>query len=141
MQEFLEFALRHWMLFVALLVILGLLIGSEVWRKLRGVKDVTPNEALQLINDQEALVVDLRDNGEFKAGHIPNARNIPLGSLESRLNELERFKEKPVIVYCRAGVSSSSACGLLKKNGFKWVNSLSGGLSAWQGASLPTSKK
>jgi rhodanese-related sulfurtransferase len=141
MRQFIEFAFRHWLLFVALLVILGLLIGSEIMRMMRGVKSISPVQALQLINHEDALVVDIRDSGEYKSGHIPNAQNIPLSNLASRLGELQRFKDKPIILYCRSGVSSDGACSLLKKNGFKLLHTLSGGLPAWQGANLPISKK
>lgn len=141
MQEYFDFALRHWMLFVALLVAVGLLIGTEVMHLMRGVKNLTPGQALQLINQEDALILDLRDNGEFRSGHIPNARNIAANELASRLGEVDKFKDKPVLVYCRAGVSSSGSCALLKKSGFTRIHNLGGGLGAWQSANLPISKK
>jgi rhodanese-related sulfurtransferase len=141
MQEFVEFAFRHGLLFVALIVILGALIGGEILGRIRGVKNISPTQALQLINHDDALVLDIRDSGEYKSAHIPNARHIPLKELENRLGELAKFKDKPVILYCRAGVSSSGAGGTLTKNGFKMVHTLSGGLPAWQNANLPVSKK
>lgn len=141
MQEFLEFAAQTWYLFVVLLFILGWLIGGEVMQRVRGIPTVNPTQALQLINHQDAVVLDIRDGGEYKAGHIPEARHIPAASLESRLNELGKFKDKPLIVYCRTGVNASKACAVLKKNGFAAVHNLSGGIAAWQGANLPVSKK
>jgi rhodanese-related sulfurtransferase len=141
MQQLIEFALKNWLLFAALVVILGLLIGNEIIRRVRGVKTIEPGQALPLINHQDALVLDIRDSGEYKAGHVPDARNIPLNNLEARLGELEKFKGKPIIVYCRSDVSSNGACALLKKNGFEAVYTLSGGLPAWQTANLPIRKK
>lgn len=141
MEQFIEFALKNWYLFVALLVILGLLIGGEILRKVRGIDNVTPARALQLLNHDDAVVLDIRDLGEYKAGHIPDARHTPLSNLKDRLSELTKFKNKPVIVYCQTGGRSGSACALLKKNGFETVYNLSGGLSAWQSANLPVKKK
>jgi rhodanese-related sulfurtransferase len=141
MAEFLEFASENWYLFVALGVVLGWLIGSEIMRKLRGVTGVTPAQALQLINHEDAFVLDIRDSGEYKSGHIPQARHIPANDVQNRLNELHKFKDKPLIVCCRTGGSAEGVCTLLKKNGFATVHSLSGGLPAWQNANLPVTKK
>jgi rhodanese-related sulfurtransferase len=141
MEQFVEFVIKNWYLFAALAVILVLLIGAEVLRKVRGVSNVSPTDALQLINDQDAIVVDIREAGEYKQGHIPEARHIPSGKLKERLGELQKFKDKPVILYCRTGATSSGAGALLKKQGFGAVHNLSGGLPAWQNANLPISKR
>ena len=141
MSDFTEFALQNWLLFAAAFAILGMLIGSEVLRRLRGVTTVNATEALRLINDQDAWIVDIRDNGEYKNGHIPQARNMPSATLKDRLGELAKAGDKPVIVYCRSGAAAQSACALLKKSGIANVRGLSGGLNAWQDASLPNSRK
>ncbi|MDX1655004.1 MAG: rhodanese-like domain-containing protein [Candidatus Competibacteraceae bacterium] len=141
MEDFSEFALQNWYLFLALAVILGLLIGGEVQRRLRGVTGVNPNEALRMINDQDAVVVDTRDSGEYRQGHIPNARQIPVATLKSNPKELEKFKDRPVILYCRSGMSAIAAGAALKKAGFESVYNLNGGFQAWLNANLPTSKK
>lgn len=141
MAELREFAAENWYLFIALIVILGWLIGGEILRKIRGVTSVTPAETLQLINHQDAIVLDIRDGGEYKSGHIPQARHIPANNVQNRLNELQKFRDKPIIVYCNSGVSSEGVCALLKKNGFMTVHSLKGGLPAWQNANLPVTRK
>jgi rhodanese-related sulfurtransferase len=141
MEQFIEFAAENWYLFVALIFILGWLIGSEVLRKFRGVTSVTPVQVLQLINHEDAVVLDTRDISEYKLSHIPGARHIPANTFQNRLQELQKFKDKPVIVYGRVGTSSTNTCALLKKQGFTAVYSLNGGLPAWQNANLPTSKK
>jgi rhodanese-related sulfurtransferase len=110
-------------------------------RKIRGIAAINPTEAMQLINHEDALMLDIRDLNEYKEGHIPDAKNIPQSALASRLRELEKYKNKPVILYCRTGARSSSAASVLKKNGFQTVHSLGGGLSAWQTANLPIRKK
>lgn len=141
MSDFTEFALQNWLLFAAAFAILGMLIGTEALRRMRGIITVNAVEALRLINDQEAWIVDIRDSGEYKSGHIPQARNIPSATLKDRLGELTKAGDKPVLVYCRSGAAAQSACALLKKNGVVNVRSLSGGLNAWQDASLPINRK
>ena len=141
MDIYIDFVIKNWYLFAALVAILGLLIGSEVLRKIRGVISLSPTQALQLINDQDAVVLDTRDIGEYKAGHIPNARHASMDTIKNRSGELEKFKGRPVIVYCRAGNTSSSAGALLKKSGFEQVHNLTGGITAWESANLPISKK
>ena len=141
MSDFAEFAQHNWLLFLALFAILGMLVGSEILRKMRGVSTLNATEALRLINDRDAWVVDIREGGEYKEGHIPQARHIPLASLQERLGELGKAGDKPIIVYCRTGSASQSACAQLKKSGIADVYSLSGGLAAWLDANLPVSRK
>jgi len=108
-------------------------------RFLRG-KELGVVQAVQLINRQDAVVVDVREPAEFKAGHIPNARNIPHGQIGDRLKELEKFKSKPILLSCATGQRSASACNVLQKAGFADVSSLSGGMNAWLQASMPVEK-
>jgi rhodanese-related sulfurtransferase len=140
-MEFIDFAFKYWYLFAALLVIIGLLIGTEVMRALRGIVAVNPTRATQLVNHDDALMLDVRETSSYKTGHIPEARHIPFKELKDRLKELTKFKDKPVIVYCQTGTQSSPAGNLLKKAGFTAVHTLSGGLNAWQSANLPISRK
>ena len=140
-MEFIDFAFRHWYLFVALFVILGLLLGTEVMRKLRGIAAVNPTEAIQLVNHANAVLVDVRTAGDYKSGHIAEARNIPTKELSERVKELNKFKEVPVILYDQNGQQAGSAGNTLKKQGFATVHTLKGGLAAWQNANLPVSRK
>ena len=141
MSDFIEFAQHNWLLFLALFAILGMLVGGEVLRKVRGISTLNAAEALRLINDQDAWVVDIRGGGEYKEGHIPQARHVPFAALRERLGEFVKAGDKPVIVYCRSGATAQSACALLKKNGIANVYSLNGGLPAWLDAYLPVSRK
>ncbi len=102
---------------------------------------VTPMEATLLINREDALVVDVREQNEYSAGHIPNARFMPLGQVKDRLSELDKFRDRAVIVACRSGNRSASACSTLRKHGFSKVFNLTGGIDAWEQASLPVTKK
>jgi rhodanese-related sulfurtransferase len=141
MAEFFEFAKINWYLFVALIVILGWLIGNEVLRKLRGITGVTSMQALQLINQQDGVVLDVRDGAGYKSGHIPQALHIPASDVQKRLQELQKHRDKPIIVCCDSGATAEGVCTVLKKQGFAAVHPLSGGLSAWQNANLPLTKK
>jgi rhodanese-related sulfurtransferase len=117
-----------------------MLLWSYVGNRLRGVKEVDNAGALQLINHKNALVLDVRDESEFNGGHVRGAKLIPLVKLKERLGELERNREKPIVVVCRSGNRSASACVLLGKSEFAQVYSLTGGMMAWQKADLPTIK-
>ncbi len=92
------------------------------------------------MNQNGTLVLDVRDGTEFAAGHLPRARHIPLAELANRLEEIAKFKEKPVIVTCATGSRSASAVRLLKRAGFTAAYSLKGGIAAWQQASLPVER-
>jgi rhodanese-related sulfurtransferase len=105
----------------------------------RGTK-VSLLRATQLINQGKTLILDVRDPDEYATGHLREAKNIPLKELPTRVGELEKFKAKPVIVVCTAGVQSARATGELQKAGFAEVFSLDGGLAAWRTQGLPTVK-
>lgn len=124
------------------LVLLAAVSGAMLlWPMLRrgalGVPDVSPAEAVALINREHAMVLDVREAAEFSGGHITDARHIPLGELESRLDELTRFRDKPIVVQCQGGVRSASACAVLKKKGFSHIYNLKGGIAAWLESKLP----
>lgn len=117
--------------------------GMLLWQTFSGagVKRVSVNEATLLINRQDALVVDVRETAEWSAGHIADARHIALGHLDKHLSEIDKYKDKPVIVVCASGNRSTAACGRLKKAGFQQVFNLAGGLNAWAEANLPMTRK
>ena len=96
-----------------------------------------------LVNEQDAVFLDVREPTEVAAGRIGEADHIPLSALSKRMGELEGIKARPVIAYCRSGSRSMSACGQLRKAGFESVYNLAGGILAWQNADLPinTGKK
>lgn len=116
--------------------------GMLIWQSFaRSGENVTVATATLLINREDALVVDVRESAEWSAGHIPNARHIALGHLANRLAEIEKYKDKPVIMVCASGNRSASGCSILKKAGFARVYNLSGGMRAWIDAGLPIAKK
>ncbi|MCW5605753.1 MAG: rhodanese-like domain-containing protein, partial [Burkholderiales bacterium] len=97
--------------------------------------------AVQLINRRDAVVIDVRDSGEYAAGHIANARHIPEAQIAERLKELEKFKSRPIVVSCRSGSRAPAVAGILNKNGFGEACALRGGIAAWTQASMPLEKK
>ena len=134
-----EFLLKNWAL-VAIAAISG---GMLLWPLLRrgaGGPWVSTLQATQLMNRDDALVIDVRPAAEFAKGHILGARNVPAGELERRAAEFDRFKAKPVIVNCGDGNRAGDAAALLRKSGFGNVVNLTGGYAAWQQAGLPVEK-
>ena len=125
-------------------LLLVLVVGSGaallIPSLLRRGDKVTTLQATQLINQGKTLVVDVRDPAEFAAGHMRDARNIPLKELGKRIGELDKFKTRTVIAVCSSGMQSSRATGVLRTAGFANVVSLSGGLSAWQAQGLPVAR-
>jgi rhodanese-related sulfurtransferase len=118
----------------------GMLIWSFIGNRVRGIRDADAVAALQLINHKNALVLDVREDSEYKSGHLLNAKLIPLGKLKERVGELEKYKAQPIVVVCRSGQRSGMACGILGKLGFSEVYNLSGGVMAWQKQNLPLTK-
>ncbi|MCL5669087.1 MAG: rhodanese-like domain-containing protein [Gammaproteobacteria bacterium] len=141
MEQIGQFIINHWILFTALLVIVALLLSDGLAQKMLGFKEVSPQEAARLINREDAAVLDVREEQDFKQGHIVNALSIPLVNLEGRTAELERFKNKPLIVSCQNGQFSARAATVLRKQGFQQVYKLAGGLLAWKDAKFPLSTR
>ena len=102
---------------------------------------VSPIDATLLINREDAVVIDLRDQADYARGHIPNARHIPQSDLARRSTELEKFKARPLIVYCFTGSRSGAAVATLRKAGFEKIFNLRGGLAEWEKAGQPVSRK
>ena len=134
-----QFLQDNWMLASLALASGAMLTWSFIGSKLSGVEQADTLKATRLYND-DALVLDVREDKEFAAGHIPKAKHIPLGQLSKRINELDKFKTRPVLVTCRSGQRSARACGMLKKAGFETVYNQAGGIIAWERANLPTTK-
>lgn len=126
--------------FVIAAVVSGVML---LWPMLvrRSIKEIDSREAVQLINYQDAVVLDVRDDSEYAAGHLPNSRHIPSADIESRWHELEKFKDKPIVVIYQSGVRSQHASSVLNKNGFTQIHNLMGGIDAWRRASLPIVKR
>ena len=141
MEEYLVFVSNHPILVLGLVAVVGLIIWTEYGRATRKFKGVNTNEAVQLLNRDNTVVLDVREDAELREGKIKNARHIPLPKLKARIAELASYKAQPLLVYCRSGGRSAQACQILTQEGFGEVYNLEGGLSAWESANLPTSKR
>ena len=126
---------------LAVFIVSGVMLAWPSVAKLTGgSREIGTLEATRLMNNGNALVLDIRDSGEFSGGRIPRSKNIPLAEIDKRLEEITRFKDKPVIVTCRTNNRAGSAARILKQHGFADVYQLAGGFGAWQQASLPVEK-
>lgn len=117
----------------------GMLLWPLVARN--SVRDIDPKQAIRLINYEDALVLDVRSDNEYASGHPPNARHIPQERIEERWQELDRFMDKPVVIIFTPGLRAGHAGAVLRKNGFKRVFNLNGGIETWQRENLPLVKK
>ena len=135
-----EFILNNIAL-VALFVASGImLVWPELSSLAAGGMQIGTLEATRLMNQGHTLILDVRDAPEFARGHLPKARHIPMQELSKRIEEIGKFKDKPVIVTCGTGGRAAAASRFLKRAGFTAVYQLKGGLAAWQQASLPVEK-
>ena len=101
---------------------------------------LNPTAAVQLINREKAVLVDVCEPSEFAAGHVAGSKNIPLGQLEAKLGGAVKNKTLPLILVCQSGARSGRAVAIAKKLGYEHAQSLGGGLAAWKAASLPVEK-
>ncbi|CAM3708198.1 rhodanese-like domain-containing protein [Polynucleobacter brandtiae] len=125
---------------IALLLVSGLALFLPTLSTLISGKGLSPAEATIWINRRKAAVVDLRPNIEFKAGHLPGAKNIFVDQLTANLEKLKLDRKNPLILVCGTGVSSRKALAEVQKMGFAEVSTLDGGVQAWQAAALPLVK-
>lgn len=112
--------------------------GALLWLNFRESGDgISQQDAVTMMNREHAVVIDVREASAFAAGHLPNARNVALDNLELGASELDKFKKRPIIVYCERGQRSGKAQKILAGRGFDRVHSLTGGLAAWRDAGMP----
>ena len=130
-----KFILDNWMV-----IAIALASGSMLlWPVLGGAAagGIAPDAAVQLMNREKAVVVDVCEPAEFAAGHVVGAKNIPLSQLDGQLAATVKNKAVPLILVCQSGMRSRRAVAVAKKLGFDNAQSLSGGLGAWRAANLP----
>lgn len=137
MDRFFQFLLNHWILTG---LWLGLFITLIVYLKVKAGSALSPHQATLLVNRQDGVILDIRDKKVFEGGHIVDAVNIPQAKLKERLSELDKYRDKPLVVVCQMGHQSGEAVKLLEENGFTAVNRMSGGMAEWQTQGLPAVK-
>ena len=133
-----KFILDNWMLISVARVSASLLFWPVI--KGAGAGGLSPTQAVQLMNRDKAVVVDVCEAEEFAAGHVVGARNVPLNQLEDKLAALVKNKALPLILVCQTGARSGRALAIAKKLGYEQAQSLAGGLAAWRSANLPLEK-
>jgi rhodanese-related sulfurtransferase len=133
-----KFILDNWMIMSVALASGGMLL----WPVLKGAGDggLTAAGAVQLINREKAVVVDVCEAAEFAAGHVIGSKNIPLNQLEEKLTGAVKNKALPVILVCQSGARSNRAVAIAKKLGYEQAQSMAGGLNAWKSSNLPLEK-
>ena len=141
MEQIIEFAGNHLLLVGGFVVVLTLVIKAEYEHQSGRTNQLDPTAAIRLMNNDDAVVLDVREAADFNNGHIKNAKNIPLSSLKSQLDSLVKDKNTPVLAYCRSGNISGKASRILKSSGFSNVHNIAGGILSWQEANLPLTKK
>ena len=131
-----KFLLDNWMLITVALAS-GAALLFPVLTKGNG---LSPQDMVQLMNREKAIVIDVCEPDEFARGHVIGAKNLPLGQLEEKLAQMVKNKSSQVVMVCPVGARSARAAATARKLGFENVQSLSGGLKAWQAASMPVDK-
>jgi len=140
MDRLLQYIALHPYLVAATVVVAIIAIVFEIRARARGASALGPGETVRYMNDG-AVVLDIREPDEFATGHLVGARNVPQSKLGEAGSSLDKFKEKPVIVYCGNGASSTTAARQLQAQGFTRVMSLRGGVDAWKQENLPLVKE
>lgn len=137
--ELLQFIIKHWILSSALLLTLILLFLEESKNKAGGFK-LSLQDVTTLINHEQAVLIDLRDNAAFEKGHIVNALNFPQAEIMSKLDKLKKYQNRPVILIDNTGQHANSVVNQLRKQGFAKACALVGGLKTWTDSNLPLTK-
>ena len=140
LEELLAFAGRNQLLVLALVGITIALIYTEIARLFRGYKSLRPGELAPLVNQENALVVDLRPIADFDKGHIPGSKNVQMSQFDPASKPLAGAKALPVVLVCKTGQTATGAAARLKKAGFERIYVLDGGVMGWQQADLPLAK-
>jgi rhodanese-related sulfurtransferase len=141
MEQVLEFAGNNLLLVGGFVAVLGLLVWTEVMRKVQGLTELTPAQAVSWVNDPAAVVVDISSVADFNKGHIVNARNLQASRLGSPDAEIQKLKDNKLLVVCKSGQTAISAAANLRKMGAGEVAVLKGGMSQWRSDQFPVTTK
>ena len=135
MALFLEFLTQQWILAAALLAVVAMLLMHETRKS---GPSLSPKKAINIVNAEQGVFLDLRDAADYKQGHIVDALHIPSSKLADRIPELEKFRNKPIVLVCKMGQQSGAAGKQLKANNFDKVYKMTGGMMEWSNLQLPT---
>jgi rhodanese-related sulfurtransferase len=141
MDQLIEFVGNHPLLTGGFAAVTALLIYTEIMRKVQGVRELSPVQAVAWINDPQAVVVDISPVADFNKGHIVNARNIPASRLADPDAETLKLRDKKLLLVCKSGQSASAAAASCRKMGATEVAVLKGGMTQWRSDQFPVTKK
>lgn len=140
-EQIQEFVGNHPLLFGALVLALIALAANELFRTFKGERPIPANEAVRLMNTDDAIVVDTRSAADFKKSHILNAKHVPMAGIEDRAKEISKNTERTIICYCGIGNVAPQAAAKLRKLGYSRAYALKGGINAWQADGMPVTSK
>lgn len=140
MERLIEFAGNHLFLVTLFIAILTLLVWNLYGSVISGITQLEPVDVIRMMNHDHAVVVDIRAPADFEAGHVLNAISVPHKELNERLKELNKYQQKPLIVYCENGSVTPHALRTLKAAGFEKAHGMKGGIAAWRNATLPVTR-
>ena len=140
MDVYFTFISNNPVLFLLFFVILGFIIFNEYKTITQKFKNISPQDAVFLINN-DAFILDVRESSELDQGIIKNSKHINFSSVQTSLDSIKKFSDKPTIVYCKSGARSATISNMLSKNSFLEVYSMKGGFDAWVSDNLPVVKK
>ncbi|PCI23260.1 MAG: sulfurtransferase [Piscirickettsiaceae bacterium] len=141
MDIYLEFIGNHSLLFIGLVVVIVLLLQTVFSDATRKYKLLSAPEVINLINREDAVIIDTRTESEYKEGHISDAIYMPLSDIKEQSEKLKKYAGRPLLFYCKSGTRSDEACKILSKLNFTNVYALNGGVQAWLDANMPLVKK
>ena len=141
MEQVFEFAGNHLLLVGGFLAVLGLVVWTEVMRKVQGLTELTPAESVAWINDPNTVIIDISPVADFNKGHIVNARNLQPSRLANPDAEVLKLKDNKLLVVCKSGQTAISAAGNLRKMGAADVAVLKGGMVQWRSDQFPVTTK
>lgn len=137
MEHLGQFIMNHWELWLVLMVILLLTFINELITQKQNAKALSPQAVVDLMNNEHAVVLDIRDKEAYKIAHIIDAQNIKGEDLAQQ--KMDKYKNKPIILVCARGIESQAVAKKLRAKGHNSMI-LSGGIAAWQNAGLPLVK-
>lgn len=142
MQQYMDFVVNHWGLWLLFIIILALLMWNELRSQVSGVFRINPQQLINLLNHDNAKVIDIRSSEDFKNGHILGAKNIPGDAVTApeQIKKLQKFKAKPMALVCANGQQSLKFAIKLRQAGFTQMYALHQGIGAWRQANLPMTK-
>jgi rhodanese-related sulfurtransferase len=141
MEQVIEFAGNNLLLVGGFVAVLGFLVWTEVTRRVQGLNELTPAQAVPWINDGDAVIIDISPVADFNKGHIVNARNLQASRLSNPDAEIEKLKDSKLLVVCKSGQTAVAAAGSLRKMGASEVAVLKGGMTQWRGDQFPVTTK